>query len=92
MEDIIALAGGLAIIAAFVWFVSKVLSIWSETFTTTSSGTTSTPPSESRHTGPDANGDHPDGMNEGDFHSGPGGYEPGTAYPETHYGEYGRDE
>ena len=35
---------------------------------------------------------HPDGMNEGDFHSGPGGYEPNTAYPDSHYGEFGRDE
>ena len=25
-------------------------------------------------------------MNEGDFHSGPGGYTPNTAYPETFYG------
>lgn len=27
-----------------------------------------------------------DGMNEGDFHSGPSGYSPNTAYPETQYG------
>ena len=27
-----------------------------------------------------------DGMNEGDYHSGPHGYSPGTAYPETQYG------
>jgi len=25
-------------------------------------------------------------MNEGDFHSGPGGYSPNTAYPNTFYG------
>jgi hypothetical protein len=25
-------------------------------------------------------------MNEGDFHSGPAGYSPNTAYPETQYG------
>lgn len=25
-------------------------------------------------------------MNEGDFHSGPEGYSPNTAYPETQYG------
>jgi hypothetical protein len=25
-------------------------------------------------------------MNEGDIHSGPYGYSPGTAYPETQYG------
>jgi len=27
-----------------------------------------------------------DGMNEGDYHSGPYGYTPGTAYPNTQYG------
>jgi hypothetical protein len=27
-----------------------------------------------------------DGMNEGDYHSGPHGYSPNTAYPETQYG------
>lgn len=27
-----------------------------------------------------------DTMNEGDFHSGPEGYSPNTAYPETQYG------
>lgn len=27
-----------------------------------------------------------DGMNEGDYHSGPHGYSPGIAYPETQYG------
>lgn len=30
--------------------------------------------------------DEIDGMNEGDYHSGPGGYSPNTAYPETQYG------
>jgi hypothetical protein len=28
-------------------------------------------------------------MNQGDFHSGPEGYSPGTAYPETFYGSQG---
>ena len=27
-----------------------------------------------------------DYMNQGDYHSGPHGYSPGTAYPETQYG------
>ena len=27
-----------------------------------------------------------DGMNEGDYHSCPSGYSPGTAYPNTQYG------
>jgi hypothetical protein len=30
--------------------------------------------------------DEIDGMNEGDYHSGPAGYSPMTAYPETQYG------
>lgn len=28
-------------------------------------------------------------MNEGDFHSGPGGYSPNTPYPDTFYGSGG---
>jgi hypothetical protein len=31
-------------------------------------------------------------MNEGDFHSGPQGYSPNTAYPDTFYGSGGHDE
>lgn len=31
-------------------------------------------------------------MNEGDFHSGPAGYSPNTAYPETFYGSGGRSD
>jgi hypothetical protein len=31
-------------------------------------------------------------MNEGDFHSGPEGYSPNTAYPDTFYGSGGHDE
>jgi hypothetical protein len=31
-------------------------------------------------------------MNEGDFHSGPGGYSPNTSYPDTFYGSGGHDE
>jgi hypothetical protein len=31
-------------------------------------------------------------MNEGDFHSGPEGYSPGTAYPGTFYGSRGSSE
>ncbi len=27
-----------------------------------------------------------DGMNEGDYHNGPGGYSPMTGYPDTFYG------
>jgi hypothetical protein len=32
------------------------------------------------------NSDTIDGMNEGDYHSGPHGYSPMTSYPETQYG------
>ena len=31
-------------------------------------------------------------MNEGDFHSGPEGYTPNTAYPETFYGAAGQND
>ena len=31
-------------------------------------------------------------MNEGDYHSGPGGYTPNSGYQETHYGEIFDDE
>lgn len=31
-------------------------------------------------------------MNEGDYHSGPEGYEPNTAYPDTFYGSGGYDD
>jgi hypothetical protein len=90
VDELIGLVVVLAIIALVIWFVRKVITVWADAF---SSNTAATPPPHTkRQGGPDANGDHPDGMNEGDFHSGPGGYEPGTAYPETHYGEYGRDE
>ena len=32
------------------------------------------------------------GMNQGDMHSGPEGYSPNTAYPETFYGSGGWDD
>lgn len=32
-----------------------------------------------------------DPKDQGDYHSGPGGYEPNTAYPDTHYGQFGDD-
>jgi len=35
---------------------------------------------------------NPAEMNEGDFHSGPEGYTPNTAYPETHYGSAGQND
>ncbi|CAB4677853.1 unannotated protein [freshwater metagenome] len=31
-------------------------------------------------------------MNEGDFHSGPEGYTPNTAYPDTYYGSAGQND
>jgi hypothetical protein len=31
-------------------------------------------------------------MNEGDFHSGPAGYTPNTAYPATYYGSAGQND
>jgi hypothetical protein len=32
------------------------------------------------------------GMNQGDLHSGPEGYLPNTAYPDTFYGSGGKDD
>jgi hypothetical protein len=34
----------------------------------------------------------PGEMNEGDFHSGPEGYTPNTAYPDTFYGSAGQND
>jgi hypothetical protein len=34
----------------------------------------------------------PTEMNEGDFHSGPEGYTPNTAYPDTFYGSAGQND
>ena len=33
-----------------------------------------------------------DGMNEGDYHNGPGGYQPQSAYWQSHYGHHDEDE
>jgi hypothetical protein len=48
-----------------------------------SSGPTSLPNANSSASDPS--------MEEGDFHSGPGGYSPNTAYPDTFYGSRGSD-
>jgi hypothetical protein len=40
----------------------------------------------------DSNGDNGSGMTEGDFHSGPEGYSPNTAYPDTFYGSGGTND
>jgi hypothetical protein len=45
----------------------------------------------SSHIGP-SNGTSNSLMNEGDFHSGPDGYSPNTAYQDTFYGSGGNDE
>ncbi|CAB4635981.1 unannotated protein [freshwater metagenome] len=42
--------------------------------------------------GSSANSASDPSMNEGDFHSGPGGYSPNTAYPDTFYGSGGSAE
>jgi hypothetical protein len=34
----------------------------------------------------------PESMNQGDMHSGPDGYSPNTAYPDTFYGSGGSDD
>jgi hypothetical protein len=48
-------------------------------------GTTSSTVTPSRGSGNSS-------MSEGDFHSGPEGYSPNTAYPDTFYGSGGHDE
>ena len=65
------LAGAVLIVWGIIAFVRAVLAPMST--------------SQQRPTTRDQ-GDMIDGMNEGDLHSGPYGYSPGTAYPETQYG------
>lgn len=50
-----------------------------------------TRPSYTPRTSTDA-ADEIDGMNEGDIHSGPYGYSPNTAYPQTQYGSLFNDD
>lgn len=51
-----------------------LLALFTGMFTGTFNGTSSTPAK-------------PQGMNEGDYHSGPHGYSPNTAYPDSEYGD-----
>ena len=39
-----------------------------------------------------ASSDDIDGMNEGDYHNGPGGYQAMSSYPDSYYGEDHDDE
>jgi hypothetical protein len=86
MSEFIIWLLGLGAFALLGWFVWRVLTLfWALVVAVFATGN-----------GADETvvgaGNHADGMNEGDFHSGPEGYEPNTAYPDTHYGEFGRDE
>ncbi len=86
MTDVLFGLLGLVIFAVIAWGAWKVLKFFGAllmAMLTAPAGNNDT----SR-----GDGTHVDGMNEGDFHSGPDGYEPNTAYPDTHYGEFGRDE
>lgn len=57
-----------------IWLAWKVLAFfWALLVAASSLG----PPEQRREV--DGDGNHPDGMNEGDFHSGPEGYGSGTA-------------
>jgi hypothetical protein len=86
MSEFIIWLLGLGAFALLGWFVWRVLILlWALIVAIFASG-------EGGDDTVTGAGNHPDGMNEGDFHSGPEGYEPNTAYPETYYGEYGRDE
>jgi hypothetical protein len=52
-----------------------------------SAGSVTPPPVEPR-----TNSYPPEQMDEGDYHSGPYGYSPNTAYPETQYGSMFNEE
>lgn len=76
---------GLVAVGLLAWFVWRLLKlIWAFIGFILSSGGPVEPSS--------GGGDSRGSMNEGDFHSSPGGYEANTAYPDSHYGEFGRDE
>ena len=55
--------------------IKFLLALFTGIFTDRSTGTSSTPAKLK-------------GMNEGDYHSGPHGYSPNTAYPDTEYGDH----
>ncbi len=86
MSDVLFALLGLVIFAAIAWGAWKVLKFFGALLMAML-----TVPADNNDTSR-GDGTHSDGMNEGDFHSGPDGYEPNTAYPDTHYGEFGRDE
>ncbi len=86
MPDVVIGILGFVAFGLLAWFVWRVLKVfWALVVAIFATG------NGADNTGVGV-GNHPDGMNEGDFHSGPEGYEPNTAYPDTHYGEFGRDE
>ena len=84
METLIASLGALAIGALVIWWVRSMVRIWGAA--SMSSGRRSGSRLQNPHAGHAIEGSSPELMNEGDFHSGPYGYSPNTAYPETQYG------
>jgi hypothetical protein len=80
MSDVLFGLLGFVIFAVIAWGAWKVLKFFGALLMAML-----TAPSD--HNRPSrGEGTHADGMNEGDFHSGPDGYSPNTAYPETQYG------
>ena len=84
METLIASLGALAVVALVIWGFRRLVSIWEPVVK-------NTPPRSPVHNtnlqaGRGAPGLSHELMSEGDFHSGPNGYSPNTAYPETQYG------
>ena len=84
METLLASLGALAIVALVIWWIRSMVRIWGAA--SMSAGPRSAPQPHNSHAGHATAGHSPELMNEGDFHSGPDGYSPNTAYPETQYG------
>lgn len=85
MMDVLIGLLGLVAVGLLAWFVWRLLKLFWAFVVFIWSGVGPAESSSERD-------DSRNSMNEGDFHSGPGGYEPNTAYPDSHYGEFGRDE
>lgn len=80
MEFIGYLVVGVLVVGFTALALGLVVFLFSILIGATSS--TTTPPSGSGNAS----------MNEGDLHSGPEGYSPNTAYPDTFYGSGGHDD
>lgn len=84
MEAFMSFVGAIAIIAALFWGARAIIAVWKEPIPYAKNNLPHVidPQKESRR----------DLMDEGDVHSGPHGYSPNTAYPDTQYGSGFDDE